>query len=157
MPVLFPVHPRTRARLASECPGLEDAGGLQMIEPVGYLEFIALVADAAGVITDSGGIQEETTFLGVPCLTLRENTERPITESMGTNLLLGLEPERIREAPELLEQVRERPHRVPALWDGWAGERIAEVLAGEYLGEAQPPRATSSSSAAIVAASARRL
>jgi UDP-N-acetylglucosamine 2-epimerase (non-hydrolysing) len=148
MPVVFPVHPRTRARLAEEDPGLADAPGLAMLEPVGYLEFLALVAYAAGVLTDSGGIQEETTFLGVPCLTLRENTERPITVTMGTNLLLGLAPERIRDAPELLAQVRTRAHRIPPLWDGHAAERIVDVLAG---------KATASSSAAMRPASARRL
>jgi UDP-N-acetylglucosamine 2-epimerase (non-hydrolysing) len=128
MPVVFPVHPRTRARLAAEDASLARAPGLAMLEPVGYVEFLALVAHAAGVLTDSGGVQEETTFLGIPCLTLRENTERPITESMGTNMLLGLAPQRIREVPELLEQVRRRPHRVPPLWDGHAAERIVTVL-----------------------------
>jgi UDP-N-acetylglucosamine 2-epimerase (non-hydrolysing) len=131
MPVVFPVHPRTRAKLAVEDPGLADAPGLVMLDPIGYLEFLALIAEAAGVLTDSGGIQEETTFLGIPCLTLRDNTERPITESMGTNMLLGLAPERIREAPELLGQVRERSHRIPPLWDGHAADRIAEILASE--------------------------
>ncbi|MFZ1925092.1 MAG: UDP-N-acetylglucosamine 2-epimerase (non-hydrolyzing) [Solirubrobacteraceae bacterium] len=130
MPVIFPVHPRTRARLVAEDPSLASAPGLELLEPMGYLEFLALVAAAAGVLTDSGGIQEETTFLGVPCLTIRENTERPITESMGTNLLLGLLPERIGEVPELLAQVRARPHRIPPLWDGQAAERIVDTLAG---------------------------
>jgi len=129
MPVVFPAHPRTRARLMSEDPTLADAKGLTLLEPVGYLEFLALIAGSAGVLTDSGGIQEETTFLGVPCLTLRENTERPITESMGTNMLIGLSPERIRETPALLAEVRGRPHRVPPLWDGRAAERIVDVLA----------------------------
>jgi UDP-N-acetylglucosamine 2-epimerase (non-hydrolysing) len=157
IPIVFPVHPRTRARLLDEDPTLADALGLTMLEPIGYLEFLALIAGAAGVLTDSGGIQEETTFLGVPCLTLRDNTERPITVSMGTNLLLGLAPERIREAPELLAEVRTRSHQVPPLWDGHAAERIVEVLAhwrhdAESLSPAAPsaqPRATSSSSAAI--------
>ncbi len=157
MPVVFPVHPRTRARLAVEDPALTHAFGLRMLEPVGYLEFLALIAQAAGVLTDSGGIQEETTYLGVPCLTLRENTERPITESMGTNLLLGLAPERISGAPELLAQVRERAHQVPPLWDGHAAERIVTVLANSRAREAQPPRATSSSNSAMRPASARRL
>ncbi len=165
MPVVFPVHPRTRARLLEEDPTLADAPGLAMLEPVGYLEFLALIVAAAGVLTDSGGIQEETTFLGVPCLTLRDNTERPITTSMGTNLLLGLAPERIRDAPELLAEVRSRSHQVPPLWDGHAAERIVEVLANwRHDGESLSPaamsvqrRATSSSSAAIRAASARRL
>ncbi len=129
MPVVFPVHPRTRARLAVEDPALADTPGVSILEPIGYLEFLALMAGSAGVLTDSGGIQEETTFLGVPCLTLRENTERPITESMGTNMLIGLAPERIREAPELLGHVRERPHRIPPLWDGHAAERIVDILA----------------------------
>ena len=129
MPVVFPAHPRTRARLAAEDPTLADAPGLAMLEPIGYLEFLSLIARAAGVLTDSGGIQEETTFLGVPCLTLRDNTERPITESMGTNLLLGLAPERIRDAPELIARVRERPHRIPLLWDGHASRRIVDILA----------------------------
>jgi UDP-N-acetylglucosamine 2-epimerase (non-hydrolysing) len=129
MPVVFPVHPRTRARLQAEDPTLIDAPGLSMLEPIGYVEFLALIAGAAGVLTDSGGIQEETTFLGVPCLTLRDNTERPITEEMGTNMLLGLAPERIRSAPDLLAQVRAREHRVPPLWDGHAAERIVDVLA----------------------------
>jgi UDP-N-acetylglucosamine 2-epimerase (non-hydrolysing) len=156
MPVVFPVHPRTRARLAAEDPTLPDAPGLTLLEPVGYLEFLALIARSAGVLTDSGGIQEETTFLGVPCLTLRDNTERPVTETMGTNMLLGLAPERIREAPELLAEVRGREHRIPPLWDGRAAERIVDVLACDPPA-AQPATATSSSNAAILAASARRL
>jgi len=129
MPVVFPAHPRTRARLVAEDPTLADAPGLAMLEPIGYLEFLSLIAGAAGVLTDSGGIQEETTFLAVPCLTLRDNTERPITETMGTNLLLGLAPERIRDAPELIARVRERPHRIPLLWDGHASRRIVDILA----------------------------
>jgi UDP-N-acetylglucosamine 2-epimerase (non-hydrolysing) len=157
MPVVFPVHPRTRARLATEDPTLAEAPGIAMLDPVGYLEFLALVAKAAGVLTDSGGIQEETTFLGVPCLTLRENTERPITESMGTNLLIGLAPERIRDAPELLAEVRRRPHRVPPRWDGHAASRIVEVLARQNYGEPQPSSATPSSRAAIRPARVRRL
>jgi UDP-N-acetylglucosamine 2-epimerase (non-hydrolysing) len=151
LPVVFPAHPRTRARLLTEDPTFADAPGLALLEPIGYVEFLALVAHAAGVLTDSGGIQEETTFLGVPCLTLRENTERPITESMGTNLLLGLAPARIREVPDLLARVRARLRRIPPLWDGRAAQRIVEVLA-DWL----QPLATSSSSAAIRLASARR-
>ena len=130
MPVIFPVHPRTRGRLTAEDPTLASAPGLAMLEPIGYLEFLSLVAGASGVLTDSGGIQEETTFLGIPCLTLRDNTERPITESMGTNLLLGLAPERIRDAPELLALVRKRPCQVPPLWDGCAAERIVDIFSG---------------------------
>jgi UDP-N-acetylglucosamine 2-epimerase (non-hydrolysing) len=154
MPIVFPVHPRTRARLAREAPELERTAGVAMLPPIGYLEFLGLVNGSAGVLTDSGGIQEETTFLGVPCLTLRDNTERPITQTMGTNLLLGLDPERIREAPELLERVRAREHQVPPLWDGRAAGRIADVLAGSST---PPAQTTCSSSSAIRPASARRL
>jgi UDP-N-acetylglucosamine 2-epimerase (non-hydrolysing) len=128
LPVVFPVHPRTRARIAAEGIALEDDGPLRLLEPLGYLDFLALVASARGVLTDSGGIQEETTFLGVPCLTLRDNTERPVTVELGTNVLLGLDPARIREAPALIAQVRERPAQVPPLWDGRAAERIVDVL-----------------------------
>ncbi len=129
LPVVFPMHPRTRARV--ESAGLSPSGtpGLTLLEPVGYLDFLALVRDAAGVLTDSGGIQEETTFLGIPCLTLRDNTERPITQTMGTNLVLGLTPARIREAPHLLAEVRRRRHQVPPMWDGHAADRIVNVLA----------------------------
>ncbi|MGD0452355.1 MAG: UDP-N-acetylglucosamine 2-epimerase (non-hydrolyzing) [Solirubrobacteraceae bacterium] len=150
MPIVFPVHPRTRARLAVEDPTLVDAPGLAMLEPIGYLEFLALIAGAAGVLTDSGGIQEETTFLGVPCLTLRDNTERPITQSMGTNLLLGLAPARIRDAPELLAAVRARSHQVPPLWDGHAAERIVDVLAKSETRRAiSARRAVSAPTAAV--------
>ncbi len=139
VPVVFPMHPRTRARIEDAGLSLDGAPGLRLLEPVGYLEFLALVATSAGVLTDSGGIQEETTFLGVPCLTLRDNTERPITETMGTNIVLGLAPDRIREAPELIAEIRARPHQVPPLWDGHAAERIVDVLS------AQPHRAASPS------------
>ena len=108
--------------------------GVRIVEPLGYLEFLSLLADAAGALTDSGGIQEETTFLGVPCLTLRDNTERPVTVDMGTNVLLGLRPERIAEAPALIEEVRSRDARIPPGWDGRASGRIADVL-----GEAGTP------------------
>ena len=127
--VVFPVHPRTRKMLAGV-----DYPGLTLTDPVGYLDFLSLEADAAAVLTDSGGIQEETTYLGVPCFTLRDNTERPVTIRAGTNTLLGLDPERIRTIPELL-QARAAPaghagdpvH--PDLWDGRAAERVTEVLA----------------------------
>jgi UDP-N-acetylglucosamine 2-epimerase (non-hydrolysing) len=129
MPIVFPVHPRTRARIADA--GLDPCEGspLRLIEPLGYLDFLALVARAGGVLTDSGGIQEETTYLGIPCLTLRDNTERPVTVEMGTNILLGLAPARIYDAPQLLADVRGRPARIPPLWDGGAAERIADALA----------------------------
>jgi UDP-N-acetylglucosamine 2-epimerase (non-hydrolysing) len=127
LPVVFPVHPRTRAAL--EAMELDvGSGRLRLIEPVGYIEFLSLVAGSAGVLTDSGGIQEETTFLGLPCFTVRANTERPITIEMGTNVLLGLAPERIAEVPALLAEARGKPARVPPLWDGKAAARIADVL-----------------------------
>jgi UDP-N-acetylglucosamine 2-epimerase (non-hydrolysing) len=130
MPVLFPVHPRTRLRLEAESI---DAGQVRLIEPVGYLEFLSLQAEARAVLTDSGGIQEETTYLGVPCFTLRDNTERPITISAGTNTLLGLDPERIRDLPELLGAGRERSG-VPEGWDGAAATRAAERIAA-FVGD----------------------
>lgn len=125
LPVVFPVHPRTRARLQVEG---HEAEGVRLIDPVGYLDFLSLEADAAAVLTDSGGIQEETTFLGVPCFTLRDNTERPVTVRAGTNTLLGLEPERIAEIPELLAERAPAPAQPPPLWDGHAAERIADVV-----------------------------
>jgi UDP-N-acetylglucosamine 2-epimerase (non-hydrolysing) len=126
LPVVFPVHPRTRA--AIEALGTELPSGLRLLDPLGYLDFLALVASAAGVLTDSGGIQEETTFLGIPCFTLRDNTERPVTIELGTNVLLGLAPERIDEVPDLIAVAASRPAQVPPLWDGRAAERIVDVL-----------------------------
>jgi UDP-N-acetylglucosamine 2-epimerase (non-hydrolysing) len=134
LPVVFPVHPRTRAALQAMQldPGSEL---LRLIDPVGYVEFLSLVAGSAGVLTDSGGIQEETTFLGLPCFTLRANTERPITVEVGTNVLLGLAPERIADVATLLAEAPGKPARVPPLWDGKAAERIADVLSGYPLEE----------------------
>lgn len=128
IPVVFPVHPRTRAQIlaAGLDRGLGDS--LLLLDPLGYLEFLSLLAASAGALTDSGGIQEETTFLGVPCFTLRDNTERPVTVAMGTNVLLGLAPERIRGIPRMLEDARRSEPRVPQMWDGRASERIVEVL-----------------------------
>jgi len=134
LPIVFPVHPRTHAAL--EALGIDlELDRLRLIEPVGYVEFLSLVAGSAGVLTDSGGIQEETTYLGLPCLTLRDNTERPITVSMGTNILLGLAPERIAEVPVLLEAARSKQTSIPPLWDGRAAERIVDVLARDPLDE----------------------
>jgi UDP-N-acetylglucosamine 2-epimerase (non-hydrolysing) len=127
LPVIFPVHPRTR--LALERHGYRPPAGLRLIKPIGYVEFLSLVASAAAVVTDSGGIQEETTYLGVPCFTLRDNTERPITIELGTNVLLGLAPERIMEVPQLLRAQSARETRVPPGWDGDAATRIRDVLA----------------------------
>jgi UDP-N-acetylglucosamine 2-epimerase (non-hydrolysing) len=127
--VVFPAHPRTRKMLDRQ--GIHvSAERLRLVDPLGYLEFLGLVAGAAGVLTDSGGIQEETTFLGIPCFTLRDNTERPVTVELGTNTLLGLAPERIAEIPALLERAAGHPAEQPPLWDGHAAERIVQVLAG---------------------------
>jgi UDP-N-acetylglucosamine 2-epimerase (non-hydrolysing) len=123
LPVVFPVHPRTRAPLGSF-----SAPGLKIIEPLGYLDFLALTAEARLVMTDSGGIQEETTALAVPCLTLRENTERPVTISDGTNQLVGTDPARIIPAACEILQGSARKGRMPELWDGRAAERIARIL-----------------------------
>ena len=127
LPVAFPLHPRTRARL-------EDVGELAPLseacvvtEPIGYVESLSLQQTAAAVLTDSGGIQEETTVLGTPCFTLRDNTERPITVTNGTNTLLGLQPERIREIPELLRAAPREPAS-PEGWDGEAGRRCGEAI-----------------------------
>lgn len=123
LPLVFPVHPRTRRRLA----GSAIPAGITLCEPCGYLDFICLQADAAMVLTDSGGVQEETTVLGVPCLTLRESTERPVTVTEGTNQVVGRSPQKVLAAAvEVLE--RGRPARRPALWDGQAASRIAETL-----------------------------
>jgi UDP-N-acetylglucosamine 2-epimerase (non-hydrolysing) len=101
---------------------------VKLIDPVGYLDFLSLQADAAAVLTDSGGVQEETTWLGVPCFTLRDVTERPVTVRLGTNTMLGLSPKRIAEIPTALANREESPHEVPPLWDGHAAARIADVI-----------------------------
>ena len=107
MPVVFPVHPRTRKMM--EALDLDPPAGLTLIEPLGYLDFLSLLTDARAVLTDSGGIQEETTYLGVPCFTLRANTERPVTVELGTNTLLGLDPAAIAEIPATLAARPSRP------------------------------------------------
>jgi UDP-N-acetylglucosamine 2-epimerase (non-hydrolysing) len=126
LPVVFPVHPRTRTRLPAGL-GDGDGHGLRLIDPLGYVDFLALEADAAGVVTDSGGVQEETTFLRVPCFTLRNNTERPITLTQGTNRLLGLDPDALHDVPDLLEH-RVVPVAPPPGWDGKASERVVDCL-----------------------------
>src|SRR5213078_3903664 len=132
--IVFPVHPRTEARLAEA--GVDPAGlegtGLMLCPPLGYLDFLALEAKAAFVLTDSGGVQEETSALGVRCFTLRDSTERPVTVELGTNTVLGVNPDAIRAIPDLLVG-QDAPSREIPFWDGKAGDRAAEVLLG-FLG-----------------------
>lgn len=123
--VVFPVHPRTRARISEF--GISTRK-LHLLEPLPYIEFLALQKRATAVITDSGGIQEETTYLQVPCLTLRSNTERPITVIVGTNTLVGQDSEKLAQELALILDGKAKPGAIPPLWDGRAAERIADVL-----------------------------
>jgi UDP-N-acetylglucosamine 2-epimerase (non-hydrolysing) len=123
-PVVFPLHPRTRKRL--EAIDLISRSPVTFTEPLPYREFLSLEADAGAVITDSGGVPEETTVLGVPCFTLRNETERPVTVELGTNTVIGQDPAAIEMVPSLLAEPR--PHDVPPLWDGRAGERAADEV-----------------------------
>jgi UDP-N-acetylglucosamine 2-epimerase (non-hydrolysing) len=128
IPVVFPVHPRTRQRLTQA--GIANHPQLRLISPIGYLDFLCLLSKATLVLTDSGGIQEETTALGVPCLTLRANTERPVTISEGTNLLVGTDPGKIVAAAQDVIAGKGKAGRIPQLWDGHAAERIVDILLG---------------------------
>ncbi len=131
VPIVFPVHPRTRQNLGRSALGgrVAGLGGLRLIDPAGYLDFLKLMASARVVLTDSGGIQEETTILKVPCLTLRENTERPVTVQVGSNRLVGSDPARILAAYRDIRDGRFRPAETPPLWDGRAAGRIVSILA----------------------------
>jgi UDP-N-acetylglucosamine 2-epimerase (non-hydrolysing) len=130
LPIVFPVHPRAGRPVREYLAALPGADGLRCIEPLGYLDFVRLMSEARIVLTDSGGIQEETTVLGTPCVTLRDNTERPVTLTHGTNVLGGTEPTRIRAAIETALAMPVDPTRpAPPLWDGRAAQRIAERLA----------------------------
>jgi UDP-N-acetylglucosamine 2-epimerase (non-hydrolysing) len=123
--IVFPVHPRTRKHLSDlQC----DLSRFHLLEPVPYLEFLSLQRGAIAVITDSGGIQEETTYLGVPCLTVRENTERPVTITSGTNVLVGRNMDQLTTELQKILNGNKKQCSVPPLWDGHAGERIAEIL-----------------------------
>jgi UDP-N-acetylglucosamine 2-epimerase (non-hydrolysing) len=130
LPLVFPVHPRTRAKI-DEFGFAErmNAADIRLIEPLGYLDFMRLYSGARLVLTDSGGLQEETTVLGIPCLTLRENTERPVTIELGTNILVGTDPEKIRAAAEeALTRPPGSAFQIPPLWDGNASARICDEL-----------------------------
>jgi UDP-N-acetylglucosamine 2-epimerase (non-hydrolysing) len=129
--IIFPVHPRTRQRLHQIGIKALANGRLRLLEPAPYLEFLSLQRRATVVITDSGGIQEETTFLGVPCLTVRENTERPITITRGTNVLVGRDSARLRREVCRILQGERKSGEVPPLWDGHAAERITKVITAQ--------------------------
>ena len=131
LPIVFPMHPRTRHNLPKLglAERFENMKQLRIIEPLGYLDFLKLTANATAVLTDSGGIQEETTILGVWCLTIRENTERPVTITSGTNTLVGTDPAKIIAAYRQRRSEKLSDHAVPEKWDGQAAERIAAVLA----------------------------
>ena len=128
LPVIFPVHPRTRARIVQGGITSPQAG-LVLAEPQGYLEFLWLLRHAVLVITDSGGVQEETSYLRVPCITLRRTTERPVTVTLGTNRLIHDDVDALKHAVAEILSGRAKVGRIPPLWDGRTGERIAEILA----------------------------
>lgn len=127
LPILFPVHPRTQSRLSDW--GVETPPELRLVEPLPYLTFLGLMAKARVVLTDSGGVQEETTALGIPCITLRRNTERPITITEGTNVLVGTDPQEITASLEQIMAGNAKPGVRPKLWDGAASERVVDVIA----------------------------
>lgn len=127
--VIFSVHPRTRQRIAEFAVALPQSGRLMFLDPLGYLEFLALQRQAAVIITDSGGIQEESTFLGVPCLTVRENTERPVTVEVGTNILVGQNMRCLKDEIDRILGGEAKAGTIPPLWDGKASGRIADVIA----------------------------
>ncbi len=131
IPVVFPIHPRTAPRLN----GAQLHPAIRTVEPMSYLPFLGLVARSRMVLTDSGGIQEETTVLGIPCLTMRPNTERPITCEIGTNILVGTDPGRILQEANAILDGRTRPGAIPEKWDGHAAERIVDVLLSQAVQE----------------------
>lgn len=130
MPVVFPVHPRTRRRLEALCGVFPAMSKVHLAEPMGYLDFIQVMAESRCVLTDSGGVQEETTALGIPCLTLRHNTERPITVSRGTNRVVGTEPEDIYRSWREVMEGKWPAGELPDLWDGKAAGRVVKILLG---------------------------
>ena len=145
LPVVFPVHPRTQKQF--EKFGLDVNGNgrsnIRVIEPIGYLDFLRCMESARFVLTDSGGIQEETTVLGVPCITARENTERPVTVTEGTNRVVGRNPERLLEEANKILHGNGKSGRLPELWDGKSAERIVSVLWEKEAGDGEQPKAKS--------------
>ncbi|MCO5124623.1 MAG: UDP-N-acetylglucosamine 2-epimerase (non-hydrolyzing) [Rhizobacter sp.] len=139
LPLVFPVHPRTRNNI--ERHGISMGPGVELMTPLPYMPFLNLWKDAVVVLTDSGGLQEETTALGVPCVTIRENTERPVTVDEGSNVLAGTRPEAIIAAARAAIRGESRRGRRPALWDGKAAERIVSILADKLVGQPSPDRA----------------
>lgn len=130
-PVVFPVHPRTKHVLQKCNINYHNHQNFYLIDPLGYLQFLGLIKNAKAVITDSGGIQEETTWLGIPCITVRENTERPITITVGTNQLIGLAYSKMPQTVNNLTKKTE--HKIPPLWDGKAADRIADIIKNHLL------------------------
>jgi len=129
LPVVFPCHPRTAKRLKEfDIENVKNNSSLKIVEPLGYLDFLKLQSEAKLVVTDSGGIQEETTYLGVPCLTIRENTERPVTVEIGTNTICGTDPENIIENVRQILKSDQKQGSIPELWDGHTASRIVEIL-----------------------------
>jgi UDP-N-acetylglucosamine 2-epimerase (non-hydrolysing) len=130
LPILFPIHPRTRKNLSVS--GLANRAqampNLHMMDPIGYLDFLKLTSNATIVLTDSGGIQEETTYLKIPCITLRENTERPVTVQIGSNQLVGTDPQKMIQAYNNAMSGNWRSPQIPPLWDGHASERIVKII-----------------------------
>jgi UDP-N-acetylglucosamine 2-epimerase (non-hydrolysing) len=127
LPIIFPIHPRTRRRLQDLRLKIDESL-VHLIEPIGYLQFLAMQQKATVVITDSGGIQEETTYLGIPCLTVRKNTERPITVTTGTNKLVGQDMNLLKKEVDRILAEPAKKGSVPPLWDGKASKRIAAVV-----------------------------
>jgi UDP-N-acetylglucosamine 2-epimerase (non-hydrolysing) len=132
IPVVFPAHPRTLGRLREYdlLQLLKHESGIRLIDPLSYLAFLGLVAHSRMVLTDSGGIQEETTVLGIPCITMRPNTERPITCQLGTNVLVGTDPAKIRAAALAVLNGKTSKSTIPEKWDGHAASRIVGILLG---------------------------
>jgi len=135
MTIVFPIHPRTLKNLESLdlLKKINNYGKIKLIKPLGYLDFLFLMSNSKFVITDSGGIQEETTVLGIPCITLRKNTERPVTYEQGTNLLVSIDKEKVvGKAMEIINNKIDIKNRIPELWDGKAAQRIINILIGHF-------------------------